>query len=72
MVGDKAVKFEVEVALCVCDLPALASITNTVQYNGKFGCIKCTHRGIVQKTGKGHSRIYPITDALVSEKLFDN
>ena len=36
--GEK-IRFSVEIALCVCDLPALASITNTTQYNGKFDCV---------------------------------
>ena len=50
--------FTVKVALCVCDLPAIASLTNTVQYNGKFGCLKCVHPGETLKQGKGHSHIY--------------
>jgi Domain of unknown function (DUF4218) len=35
------VKFEV--VYLICDLPALSSITNCTQFNGKFGCPKCYH-----------------------------
>lgn len=34
-----------EVICVICDLPALCSITNCTQFNGKFGCPKCTHPG---------------------------
>jgi hypothetical protein len=51
--------FHTKIVLCVCDLPAIASVSNTMQYNGKFGCIKCTHPGETLQQGGGHSRVYP-------------
>ena len=29
----------------LADLPAKASLTNMVQFNGKFGCPTCKHEG---------------------------
>lgn len=43
-----------------CDLPAKALVLNTVQFNGKFGCLKCEQPGQTVKTGeKGHVHAFP-------------
>ena len=38
----------------VFDLPARATVTNMVQFNGAFGCLYCTNKGVV----RDHRRIY--------------
>ena len=44
---------------CTCDLPARAIITNTIQYNGAFCCVKCLQRGQTAKTGeKGSTHVF--------------
>lgn len=44
----------------VFDKPARAAMLNMMQYNGKFGCLKCYHPGESQKTDKGGTfRTYP-------------
>jgi hypothetical protein len=58
LVNDIKITYFIHVHLCICDLPALASILNITQYNGVFGCPICMHPGEIFKHGKGHSRIY--------------
>ena len=41
--------------LGVFDLPARASATNTIQFNGKYGCLYCIDEGVIQN----RTRIYP-------------
>jgi hypothetical protein len=48
-----------KLSLAVLDLPALASIMEITQYNGKFGCPMCKHPGNVKPRGKGHTMTYP-------------
>lgn len=43
--------------LFVCDLPALATVFNVKQFNGKFPCPKCLHPG--QSSSVGRVRILP-------------
>ena len=42
--GDKIIK--VKLILCVFDLVARPLATNTVQFNGYFGCLYCLHEGV--------------------------
>lgn len=43
-----------------CDLPAKAMVLNTVQFNGKYGCMKCEQPGTTEKTGaRGHMHAFP-------------
>lgn len=37
----------------IFDKPARASILNIIQYNGFYGCVKCTQPGISYETSKG-------------------
>ena len=39
-------KIKIRVISFISDLPALAKMTNSVQFNGEFGCIKCYNKGI--------------------------
>ena len=36
----------------LADLPAKASLTNMIQFNGKFGCPTCKHEGKQVSCGK--------------------
>lgn len=41
------------------DLPARSLLCNSVQFNGKFGCWKCTQPGETAPVGKGHTHVFP-------------
>lgn len=42
--------------ICACfDLPARASVMNTIQYNGEYGCNFCEQPGSTVKTERGGS-----------------
>jgi len=42
--------------ICACfDLPARASVLNTIQYNGEYGCNFCKQPGSTIRTEKGGS-----------------
>ncbi|KAK3085913.1 hypothetical protein FSP39_010520, partial [Pinctada imbricata] len=41
------------------DLPARSLLCNSVQFNGKFGCWKCTQPGETAAVGKGHAHVFP-------------
>jgi hypothetical protein len=48
----------------LADLPAKASLTNMIQFNGKFGCPTCKHEGKQVSIGRGSTRAYgyqPVT-----------
>ncbi|RMZ98668.1 hypothetical protein BpHYR1_010421 [Brachionus plicatilis] len=58
VIGDKILRFFLTHG--VFDKPARAAILNTVQYNGKFGCLKCYQPGQNIKSAKnGNIRVYP-------------
>ena len=67
--GLHSVPINVKVVLysAVFDLPAMASILNHVQFNGKFGCLYCLAPGFVKRVGKGHSRKYRGICELISD-----
>lgn len=45
---------------CICDLPARALVSNHVQYNGSYSCIKCMQKGETVKVGaRGHTHAFP-------------
>ena len=45
---------------CVCDLPARCMLSNSMQYNGEFGCWYCYQPGKNHKTERGgHTHIFP-------------
>ena len=47
-----------------CDLPAKALVLNSVQFNGRFGCLKCEQPGQTVKTGeRGHVHAFPFQEA---------
>lgn len=51
----KATKFS-----CVCDLPARCMVSNSMQFNGEYGCWFCLQPGQNYTTNKGgHVRIFP-------------
>ena len=41
------------------DLPARSLLCNSVQYNGKFGCWKCSQPGETAPVRKGHTHVFP-------------
>lgn len=38
---------------CTCDLPAKSLVTNSIQFNGKYGCWRCLQPGEPFHTQKG-------------------
>ncbi|CAG2216785.1 unnamed protein product [Mytilus edulis] len=45
---------------CVCDLPAKCMMSNSMQFNGAYGCWYCYQPGTTYKTDKGgHTHIFP-------------
>ncbi|XP_063403282.1 uncharacterized protein LOC134712602 [Mytilus trossulus] len=45
---------------CVCDLPARCLVSNSMQFNGKYGCWFCLQPGETYTTNKGgHVHIFP-------------
>ena len=67
-IGSENVSIKVIMHTAVFDLPALASVMNHTQYNGKFGCFYCRSPGVSQRVGKGYSRKY----GAVCEELTDS
>ena len=57
-IGSENISIKVVMHTAVFDLPALASVMNHTQYNGKFGCFYCRSPGVSQRVGKGYSRKY--------------
>lgn len=48
---------------CVCDLPARCMVSNSMQFNGKYGCWFCHQPGQTYTTQKGgHVHIYPFQE----------
>jgi hypothetical protein len=48
---------------CVCDLPARCMVSNSMQFNGFYGCWFCHQPGETYKTNKGGNvHIYPFKD----------
>lgn len=48
------------ILLCgTCDMPAKCSVLNMTQFNGLYGCPKCTQPGEVISVGRGHARVFP-------------
>ena len=45
--GDSHIHFRSQAVLlaCTCDLPARALLTNMVQFNGYYACLRCTQKG---------------------------
>lgn len=41
-------------------------------FNGSYGCLLCTHQCEVAESGRGHSRIYPMSDKLPSRRTDDS
>lgn len=62
---DKTTKNSLVYTIC-CSVDAVArySLQNSTQFNGKYGCIWCTHPGQVIPKGRGHVRAYPILDPI--------
>ena len=56
-VGTRTIK--AKVLMAVLDLPAKATATNMVQFNGKYGCNYCTDKGETVNS----RRVYPATAA---------
>ena len=43
-----------------CDLPAKCLVCNSVQYNGRYGCLKCKQKGeSVKVSARGHVHAFP-------------
>ena len=67
-VNDLTIDVTLKIHIMVFDLPAMASVLNHVQYNGKFGCLYCCAPGHTMTVGRGHSRKYgPVCDILSDE-----
>ncbi|XP_069470109.1 uncharacterized protein [Ambystoma mexicanum] len=45
-----------------CDLPARCLVSNSTQFNGKFGCWHCLQEGESTVSGKGHCWVFPYND----------
>lgn len=57
---------KVIVLLGICDAVARPLVRCSTQFNGKYGCGLCLHRGEWVEKDRGHVRVYPITQG----KLF--
>lgn len=44
-----------------CDLPARALVSNTVQFNGQFGCLKCEQPGVTENWTERTYACFPIS-----------
>ena len=54
------VKCQATILTCTCDLPAKCLVSNSVQFNGKYGCWYCLQPGETFKTGeRGCCHIFP-------------
>ena len=43
-----------------CDLPAKCLVLNSIQFNGKFGCLKCLQPGVTfHIAARRHTHVYP-------------
>ena len=51
-VRGKEVTYKARLLFTLADLPAKASLTNMIQFNGKFGCPTCEHEGKQVACGK--------------------
>ena len=52
------ITYRAKLELTIFDLPAKASLLCAKQYNGKYGCSVCLHRG--EYSGRSH--VYPPTE----------
>lgn len=60
--GDKF-KMRATILNCVCDLPARCLVSNSMQFNGKYGCWFCLQPGETYTTNKGgHVQVYPFQE----------
>ena len=55
-IDDLKLNVTVKVHVFISDAPARCKACNTIQFNGKFGCIDCMH----PTTRPEHTTIYPI------------
>jgi hypothetical protein len=46
--------YKLKIHICIADAPARAKLCNSIQFNGKYGCLKCLH----PTAHEGHT-IYP-------------
>lgn len=72
IINGSVVNVLVKIHSAVFDLPALASVINHVQYNGKFGCVFCCSPGIIINVGKGYSRKYGEVIDLLSDETYSS
>nr|XP_015918637.1 uncharacterized protein LOC107448063 [Parasteatoda tepidariorum] len=56
--------------LCTADAPARAMLQNFNQYNGKFSCGFCENEGERIERGRGHSRVYKVSNPLPAKRTF--
>lgn len=47
---------------CVCDSVQRPIMRGTKQFNRKYGCGLCLHKGESITKGKGHTRVYPLIE----------
>ena len=58
--NEKEFTMKATIINCVCDLPARCMVSNSMQFNGKYGCWYCLQPGETYTTNKGgHVHIYP-------------
>ena len=60
-------KSKVMLLQCSVDLPARAMVSNTKQFNGKYGCLYCYHPGKTEGSNHLH-RFWPYTDSFCRTK----
>ena len=71
-VGGTQINIVLKLNTAVFDLPAMASILNHIQFNGKFGCVYCCSPGTSVRIGKGYSRKYGPVEGKLSDEQYED
>lgn len=56
--SNNLIELKIHPIICSIDSVARPMVLNMAQYNGKFGCTYCYHKGEIIVVGKGHARVY--------------
>ena len=62
----ETVQIKIHAILCSVDSVARPMIQNHKQFNGKYGCSYCLHKGVQVKIKRGTSRMYPYCSELIA------
>ena len=56
----RIVRCQATLITCICELPAKCLVSNSIQFNGKYGCWYCLQPGKTFHTDKGgHCHVFP-------------